>query len=198
MPTHDHRRERGDAARAATLEATHTIVSAEGSTAVTIRRIASAIGYSVPVVYQHFADKTDLLVAVLTAGFEELASEMQAAAARRHGRKAVLAVADAYLAYAHRERHVYELMHGTGGVDIPPASRQSAAAPVIAVTEQVVGSLSSSAELSPAELAERCEIAWAVVHGMATIAGIDEVGARRAARLAHEALEALMDRWEAP
>ena len=51
------------------------LAEAEGWDAVTTRRLAGLIDYSQPVLYSHFKGKADIMAAVATRGFEELAEK---------------------------------------------------------------------------------------------------------------------------
>lgn len=69
------------------LETAGRMAEAEGWRAVTIRRIAAEIGYSTPVIYQHFPSKEAVLHTLLGQANGELAERMRAAvvANRHHG-----------------------------------------------------------------------------------------------------------------
>ena len=56
------------------LAAARELAEAEGWDAVTTRRLAGLIDYSQPVLYSHFKGKADIMAAVATRGFEELAT----------------------------------------------------------------------------------------------------------------------------
>ena len=55
--------------RASILEAAREVVLKEGWQALSIRKIAEAIDYSVPVIYDHFINKEALLLEFVTQGF---------------------------------------------------------------------------------------------------------------------------------
>jgi AcrR family transcriptional regulator len=93
------------------LDAARAVAEADGWAAVTSRRLADAIGYSQPVLYGHFpGGKTEIMRTVALAGFAELATAMRAAAGRKTGTRAVVAVADAYLDFAAAHPSLYEAM----------------------------------------------------------------------------------------
>jgi AcrR family transcriptional regulator len=93
------------------LDAARSIAEADGWTAVTSRRLADAIGYTQPVLYGHFpGGKTEIMRTVALAGFAELAAATQAAMGGKAGRRAVAAVADAYLGFAAAHPSLYEAM----------------------------------------------------------------------------------------
>src|SRR3954447_14581577 len=57
------------------------LLSAEGASALSLRRLAAATGTSTMAVYTLFGDKQGLLAAMYWAGFERLGAALDAAAA---------------------------------------------------------------------------------------------------------------------
>src|ERR1700759_3516676 len=93
------------------LDAARGIAEADGWAAVTSRRLANAIGYTQPVLYQHFpGGKTEIMRTVALAGFAELAAQTRAAVNDEAGARAVAAVAGAYLDFAAAHPALYEAM----------------------------------------------------------------------------------------
>src|SRR6202451_4662312 len=93
------------------LDAARAMAEADGWTAVTSRRLADAIGYTQPVLYQHFpGGKTEIMRTVALAGFTELAAQPRAAVRDAASDRAVAAVADAYLDFAASHPALYEAM----------------------------------------------------------------------------------------
>jgi AcrR family transcriptional regulator len=103
-------RERADRERRI-VTAARLIASTEGWNAVTIRRLADEIEYSQPVLYAHFANRDAILAAVAVEGFRDLAIALrQAATGLTDRRRALKAVALAYLAFARDQPALYEAM----------------------------------------------------------------------------------------
>jgi AcrR family transcriptional regulator len=93
------------------LDVARAVAEADGWAAVTSRRLADAIGYTQPVLYAHFpGGKTEIMRTVALAGFTELAAATRAAAGRKTGAWAVVAVAGAYLDFAGAHPSLYEAM----------------------------------------------------------------------------------------
>jgi len=87
------------------------IAEAEGWPAVTVRRLADAIGYSQPVLYGHFPDGRDGIVrAVALDGFERLATALEAAPRSASRAKRVRAVIQRYTRFARDNPAAYEAM----------------------------------------------------------------------------------------
>jgi AcrR family transcriptional regulator len=149
-PAPDLDRRRDQITRAA-----RDVAAVEGWEAVTIRRLAAEIGVTQPVIYSAFAGGRQALVdAVALGGFDAIADALEAVPAEP------LARMQAYLEFASDQPHVYEAMFsmpsglefGTGTV--PGALRRAFAG-------------IRAAFPGPDDTA--AEVAWATVHGLATL-----------------------------
>lgn len=97
------------------LETAWQIVREEGWQALSIRKIADAIEYSVPVVYDHFENKEAILEEFSRQGFELLVKKLQQAKKKSSDPAAQLkSIADAYWQFAMHNREYYQLMFGLG------------------------------------------------------------------------------------
>jgi AcrR family transcriptional regulator len=179
------------------FEAAWQTVEREGAAAVTIREIAAEIGYTAPVVYQHFANKEALLVAVMFEGYRRLHDRLRRAAEAAEPSAAIGAVGRAYLNFAEAHPHHYRLMNGLGGVAIDAAARHRAAGPVIELTGTVIGAWADAAGVRLPDLGLACDLVWGVVHGMAGLGQLDDIGFERARLLAEQALHAVTYTWAA-
>jgi AcrR family transcriptional regulator len=101
--------------RAAILKAAWDIVAKEGWQALSIRKIADAIEYSVPVIYDHFANKEAILFEFTTKGFCML-NERIGKEVKRHPepQQQIRAIAYAYWEFAFGNKEYYRLMYGLG------------------------------------------------------------------------------------
>jgi AcrR family transcriptional regulator len=101
--------------RASILRAAWQLVGQEGWQALSIRKIAEAIEYSVPVIYDHFANKEAILLEFTKRGFQCLNDEL-AKAKQKHKKPAlqIEAMADAYWNFAFNNKEYYQLMYGLG------------------------------------------------------------------------------------
>lgn len=101
--------------RAAILEAAWDLIIAEGVQALSIRKIADAIEYSVPVIYDHFENKDAILLEFTRRGFVILKADLEAAKAKHDTPAAQLKeMASAYWQFAFANREYYQLMYGLG------------------------------------------------------------------------------------
>ena len=101
--------------RLAILNASWSIVEQEGWQALSIRKIAEAIEYSVPVIYDHFANKETILLEFTRRGFSLLNSRLKEAGASFYDPALKLeAIGFAYWRFAQENKEYYQLMYGVG------------------------------------------------------------------------------------
>jgi AcrR family transcriptional regulator len=162
----DERKERQRAERyELILSAALQLAEAEGWDAVTTRRLAGLIDYSQPVLYSHFKGKADIMAAVATRGFEELATRLTTEAAHVTGDPDVLRkVCAAYLDFARSRPVVYEAMFVLptkikfASENTPPSLRAAFAA--------LVAALGPDRRQSDF----LAEVLWSALHGLVVLA----------------------------
>ncbi len=152
------------------LAAARELAEAEGWEAVTTRRLADLINYSQPVLYSHFKGKADIMAAVATKGFEELAARLKMETANVTGGPDVLRnVCAAYLDFARSRPVVYEAMFilpteiKFASEETPPALRAGFEALVVALGPD---------RRQPVFLAE---VLWSALHGMVVLARSERI-----------------------
>jgi AcrR family transcriptional regulator len=97
------------------LTAAREIVLSEGWQAVSIRKIADAIGYSLPVVYTHFESKDAILEEFVKVGFSMLNEEIAIAKSKSNLPEQQLTdMAITYFEFAFAKREYYQMMFGLG------------------------------------------------------------------------------------
>src|SRR5690606_38629476 len=102
-----------EAMRTNILTTAWQIVKDEGWQSLSIRKIADAIQYSVPVIYDYFENKEAILLEFGKQGFERVISELTAAkASTADPAEQLKAIADAYWAFAFENKEYYQLMWG--------------------------------------------------------------------------------------
>jgi AcrR family transcriptional regulator len=135
--------------------AARSVAETEGWEAVTMRRLASELGVTQPVIYSAFAGGRQALIdAVALRGFDAIATALEGVPAEP------LARMQAYLAFATDQPHVYEAMFSMPsglefGTGTGPDALQRAFAGIRAAF--------------PGPDATEAEVAWATVHGLATL-----------------------------
>ncbi|MFC4137954.1 MULTISPECIES: TetR/AcrR family transcriptional regulator [unclassified Microbacterium] len=142
------------------VRAAREIAEQEGWPAVTVRRLADAIGFSQPILYRHFPRGRDEIVEhVVIDGYADLLAAISA------GGEGLAALVAAYLAFAGEHPAVYYAMTTarTGIVfasdETPELLRQG-----FAMFERAVGGE------TPRERAVRAELLWSTLHGVSRFA----------------------------
>ena len=137
------------------------IAEADGWPAVTIRRLADAIGYSQPVLYSHFPDGRDGIVrAVAIDGFERLTAALNAAPRSASVAKRVRAVVQRYMRFARDNPAAYEAMFSLP-TDLGFATK-AAPAPLRQAFAAIQRALADSAN----DLETDTELLWSAMHGL--------------------------------
>jgi AcrR family transcriptional regulator len=96
--------------------AARRLLDAEGAEAVTMRRVASAVGITAMAVYRHYPDRKGLLNALADEGFKELAETLGAVRLARSARSRdrigdrLARVLDLNLRFAFENPRLFELM----------------------------------------------------------------------------------------
>lgn len=97
--------------RSAMLEAAVNIAENEGWNALTIRKIADAIEYTAPIVYEHFQNKEELISEIIQNGYKTLAEEYRPAFGMNLAPKELLLeISLRHWDFAFKNRTIYQLM----------------------------------------------------------------------------------------
>ena len=129
------------------VAAARALLAAEGPEAVTVARIAAALGIKAPSLYKHFDGKRAIELALAEQGLTELAEAMEAAGEELAG------LAAAYRAFARADPALYRLM-----TDVPPARE------LVALEGRVTAPLVRA--VRDRDLARAV---WGFLHGMAAL-----------------------------
>ena len=159
------------------VDAARAIAEAEGWPAVTIRRLATEIEYSQPVLYSHFDNREAIVAAVAVEGFRRLTAALDAAVSGSSDRaQASRSAALAYLAFAGANPAVYEAMFAlpTGLHFAQPEAQPELSAAFATLADIVAPSADDKDAFT--------ETFWAALHGLAEL--------ERAGRIRADAREA--------
>ena len=171
------------------IDTARELAEAEGWDAVTIRKLAERIEYSQPVLYSHFANKAAIVGAVALQGCVELAEEVRLARESATTRTEMFdKVARAYLDFAAANPARYDAIFVLTtdlnfGLDAPQPLRDAFAG--------LEAMFSAGAEGD--ELGARTEVAWAGLHGLATLERSD----RLRPELRERRIALLVESWAA-
>jgi AcrR family transcriptional regulator len=97
------------------LAAAAAIIAREGLNGLTMRSLADAIGSSTQAIYTRYGGKPGLVEALAAAGAAALGDRLAAVPETLAPGARVVAIAEAYCAYATSNPAVFELMSGTAG-----------------------------------------------------------------------------------
>jgi AcrR family transcriptional regulator len=140
----------------AILKAARTLLCRQGVHALTMRAVAVAAGTSTPTVYERFADREAILLAICEDARQRLARELQRA-------RSVEEACRRYLQFAQRHPHEYELLMRAGWHDAAASGYQG---PVFTVVKEII------AKQFPGKPAQQIALLiqlWCLVHGAASL-----------------------------
>ena len=107
----ERRQKEKEATRKSIMDTALNIAIAEGWNAVTIRRIADAIEYTPPIIYEHFKNKEDLFNELRLAGHRKLyAGYDLAIQSEADPQKALLMISETHWEFAFKNKQLYQLM----------------------------------------------------------------------------------------
>jgi AcrR family transcriptional regulator len=138
-----------------------------GVEGLSLREVAREAGVTVGAVYKHFADKEALLAAAAVAGFERLAVTTQKATRGRRGSARLLAVGQAYVAFASKETHLFRLMFSRLGMQ---QARSPLGLGLQGAFDQLRLAIADTQGIEPQAVAEDLlAVAWSIAHGAASL-----------------------------
>jgi AcrR family transcriptional regulator len=86
------------------------LVDREGAEALTMRRVAKAVGITPMAVYRHYADRDGLLNTLADAGFEVLAERITSTPLPANPEQQLMTILDVFLDFALERPRLFELM----------------------------------------------------------------------------------------
>jgi AcrR family transcriptional regulator len=184
--------------RQAILTAARTIAARDGWQAVTIRKVAEAIEYTPPVIYEYFKSKNDLLLALLIEGCRQLAESLQQAQTGEGSPEdLLLQVALAYWHFAFTAPELYQVIHGLGGVPFGTTETPKEAREAFAALRNAVCRVLDAHGVQRSDIDGDVDIFWSTLHGLITLtmAGRMKGGVPRAFPLVERAVQNLLRAW---
>jgi AcrR family transcriptional regulator len=92
------------------IAAARRLLDREGADAVTMRRIADAVGITAMAIYRHYPDRAAVLNALADQGFAELAAALGSRRSPRKFEARLFRMADIYIDHALAHPRLFELM----------------------------------------------------------------------------------------
>ncbi|MET7682314.1 TetR/AcrR family transcriptional regulator [Streptomyces sp. NPDC005423] len=176
------------------IEAALHVLETEGVAALTIRRIATDVEYSAPVVYQHFANKDALVLELVAYGHRLMLTEFRRAAQESDTDQRMMRIASQYVRFAGEHPHLFQVMNDPV---VDADERRRLAEPVVDVLKELLTTWSAAHDVVLADFDQACEILWGTLYGIASLGYLGNVGSDRARRLAELALRAILLGWQA-
>lgn len=199
-PTKTRRERQKAELRQAILEAAREIAAQEGWHAVTTRKVAEKIEYSLPTLYEYFENKAALLAELNREGYRQLLAALQTARAKSTDvREDAREIALAYCNFAWQHRELYEVMHGLSGVYLEEATYHTEAQALLAEAHDMLSEWAKAEKVKLDNVDDAVHVLWATLHGIASLALAKQVpgGKKRAAALALRAVDDLLTAWKA-
>lgn len=156
--------------RASILQAAWNLVEVDGWQQLSIRKIADAIEYSAPVIYDHFGNKEAILLEFTKRGFQILNEDLVKASGKHAGPEAQIeAIAYAYWDFAFRNPEYYQLMYGLG---IPGCETVNQISELKTFTQLVSKPITDLIEKSAHKEVDaflKLHTFWSMLHGLISI-----------------------------
>jgi AcrR family transcriptional regulator len=146
------------------------MVKEDGWQSVSIRKIAEAIEYSVPVIYDHFENKEAILMEFGKEAFRLLSKKIQQAKEKSNNPAEQLkAIADAYWSFALRNKEYYQLMYGVGMLGCQIEKCFPERADFKNLVMEPIKAIVSKSKYSDANSFLKYYTFWSILHGLISI-----------------------------
>jgi AcrR family transcriptional regulator len=146
------------------------MVENEGWQSLSIRKIADAIEYSVPVIYDHFENKEAILLEFAKKGFRKLTDKMvEAKAEYTEPSDQIKAMADAYWHFAINNTQLYQLMFGIGMPNCEVEKAMPEQEKLRNLVMDPIEILISKSERTDMNSCLKYHTFWSVMHGLISI-----------------------------
>ena len=170
MTINDRKTRHKGEVKASILDAAWEMVIAEGWAALSIRKIADAIEYSVPVIYSHFEGKDAILLEFNRKGFKLLSEQLVGAKVGQPGpREEINAMGHAYWSFAFLNREYYQLMFGLG---IPTCEEARKIPEMVVFNEAITSSIQALTPPGRENAVNpflKFQSFWSMLHGLVSI-----------------------------
>jgi AcrR family transcriptional regulator len=162
------RRPNREEVRSSILQTARDIAATSGWSAVTVRKVAEHIGYTAPIIYEHFGSKDEMLTQILKEGYELLCNAVvEAAGQHEDSYERMHAMAVAYWDFAHESPELYRLMYGMEAAFDTKAA-ELYAAPLLAFTIQEFTRYVPE-RATPDKVHVIAVEAWSILHGLTSL-----------------------------
>ncbi len=149
------------------LDEAERLIRAEGLPGLTMRKLASRLGYAPMSLYSYFSDKQALLRELGKQGFELVASRLSAAV-ERGGVDGVRELLVAFVRYAHEDPVHYRSLFLGDKPQIDRPDRPEDVNPAFALLSEHVAECVAQGVLE-GDVVATSAVLWTAVHGAATV-----------------------------
>jgi AcrR family transcriptional regulator len=170
------------------LDSAASEVEAAGAGAISLRSLARAAGVSHAAPAHHFGDKSGLFTALAIEGFDMMVATMRdaaAAAAHEQAQTRLVRTGVGYVGFAVRHRGHFEVMFRPEIVRTDDADLIRASGEAASVLADHVRSAQADGWATHVDSTTIITTAWALVHGLATLATQGALGPIDAIALEH-------------
>ncbi len=164
---YDHSREE---LRGLALVATRTIVAHDGVGALSTRKVAKEIGYSVGTIYNLYENLDDLIVHLNADTLDRLFSDLDAVATQGVPETDLLSMAEAYIAFTQRNLNLWNSLfdhHLPPGQELPDWYAPKVER-LLSLIERIIAPEFTAAEVQECRNAAR--VLWSALHGICSLA----------------------------
>ncbi|MCL9998598.1 MAG: TetR/AcrR family transcriptional regulator [Erythrobacter sp.] len=183
--------------RAALIEAALLALENDGMRALSLRSLARSVGVSPMAPYHHFADRSDLMVAIAVEGFRRLQTSKERALleAGDHPARGLVAGAVNYVDFMIAHPNLHRLMHEIHSAEgaIRGDLAEAAAAPAASLLQLVERLLSTRSSTYAAQRAATS--IWSLAHGVGTLTLSGQIDPSQAKAVVQAGAEALIRGW---
>jgi AcrR family transcriptional regulator len=159
-----------DETRTKILDASLQIVKQEGWPALSMRKIADAIEYTAPIIYEYFSNKDAILLELTRHGFLHLTKKLTAAKAQHEQpEKQLEAMWMAYWNFAFAEKELYQVMFGVDVNCCELCEILPEAEMPYTIISEVIEQLMVDSKPTEDEVCAKYYTFWSVVHGLVSI-----------------------------
>jgi AcrR family transcriptional regulator len=154
------------------------ILEHEGPEAVSMRRVAQAVGITPMAIYHHFPSRQALLTTVTDREFAKLLSHMQAHPVRGTLEERLIAVMEGYVDYAFAQPRVFDFVfsHVRPGARQFPEDFRARRSPTLNPIADLLAAEMEKGHLKKDDVWEVAFALWAHVHGYLVLYRAGRIG----------------------
>ena len=153
------------------LQAAHALFDAEGAQAVSMRRVADAVGISAMAIYRHFPNRDALLKRLSDDSFQHAAQDWSAKVRATDPRKRLLQVMEPYLDYALSHPHLFDHAFSVRRDDARrfPEDFRARQSPTLNLVADTIDAGIRAGVLRKADPWDAAMTVWAHAHGLVAL-----------------------------